>query len=117
MQRKVWGATECLLETPTVQIHRIAFLEGGTCSKHAHVHRWNAFYVLEGELIVEMWDLGPREDTVHGVILKPGGFVTVKPGLFHRFTGQTMGRALEIYYPAALETDDIVRLTEGFIRR
>jgi mannose-6-phosphate isomerase-like protein (cupin superfamily) len=47
---KVWGVTEALLQNPVVEFHRIEVNKGGECSTHKHAHKWNGFFVEEGEL-------------------------------------------------------------------
>lgn len=112
LQTKVWGETEALLVTPTVQLHRINFLRGGVCSRHYHKARFNAFYVLAGRLkVVQEYHTAQKE-----TLLLPGDLHVVAPGVIHCFEGLTEGRALELYYMDELSEHDIVRLTQGFCR-
>jgi len=109
---KVWGTTKLLLRTPFVEIHELVVLPGSRCSMHLHSHKWNAFYVLEGELHIEVEKKGyPLTDTT---VLRAGDICTVPPGEYHRFvtTGQAGCKALELYYPEQL-SEDITRRDHG----
>lgn len=109
---KCWGTTECLLELPMIQVHRINFVKGGNCSVHYHNGRYNAFYVLEGRLEIQGWT---ERGALVVDLLSPGELHVVPPGVKHRFRGNTDGRALEIYFPGEMSTHDIVRLSQGFL--
>lgn len=45
---KVWGNTEFIFGNSALEFHKIEFMEGSTCSKHKHKHKWNGFYVTKG---------------------------------------------------------------------
>ena len=110
-QGKIWGETEVILKTPCIEVHRITIEPYMKCSMHKHNHKWNAFYVLDGELSIitekNDYDLTDRTE------LFQGDFTTVKPGEYHQFeTGEFDCVALEIYYPEKL-SEDIVRKTVG----
>jgi mannose-6-phosphate isomerase-like protein (cupin superfamily) len=64
---------------------------------HRHAHTTDAFYVLEGELAL---DLGDERR-----LLGPGGFALVPPGVAHTFAnpGPAPARFLNIQQPAGLE--------------
>lgn len=109
---KIWGDTVCLLSTPMLQLHRINFLRGGVCSEHYHRARFNAFYVLEGRLLVRQWFHTAKKEN----LLLPGELLTISPGVTHQFEGLTDGKVLELYYPDEVNSHDIVRLTQGFMR-
>jgi quercetin dioxygenase-like cupin family protein len=113
MLEKVWGLTTCLLELPSIQVHRIVFNKGGVCSKHYHAARNNAFYVVSGALRVQRF-YEPMMVKTDDMLT--GDFLVVPAGVVHRFEGITAGVALEIYYPADVSTSDIVRLSQGFMR-
>jgi len=110
-QGKVWGETMPLLETPFCQIHRISIKSGATCSKHRHDHRWNAFYVIAGELkiLAEKNDYQLTDET----LLQSGEICTIPPTENHWFEAMTDVEALEIYYPSPCSSADIVRENHG----
>lgn len=112
---KVWGWTTPLLRTGAVEVHAIHVLPRSYCSIHRHAHRWNAFYVTRGRLMVdvEQADYALTDRTVLG----PGELATVAPGLWHRFSTEDEGaEALEIYYPETLDATDIERRDVGGTR-
>jgi mannose-6-phosphate isomerase-like protein (cupin superfamily) len=104
---KVWGTTEAVLETPLIEIHRLAIKPNHQCSLHVHRRKWNAFMVTAGELFI---DVAKNDyDLVDTTMLGPGDVTTVRPGEHHRFrTGEVPCEAFEIYYPDTLG-DDIDR--------
>lgn len=115
---KVWGTTELLISLPQIQVHRIKFEAGAVCSKHYHQTRYNAFYVLEGVLSVHREHENVRQyrGVKEPIIMFPGCYEVVPPGVLHWFEGETEGTALEIYFPDGVSEHDIVRLSEGFKR-
>src|SRR5690606_25954197 len=103
---KVWGATRLIKSHPSVEVHHISIKAGGKCSKHLHRTKINGFYVLSGELAVDVWKTGyPLIDLTN---LVAGEYMEVLPGEFHRFTALTDVEALEIYF-TNFDPDDIVR--------
>lgn len=111
---KIWGTTKPLLVTPLIEIHKIDILPDSYCSWHHHSQKWNLFYVLEGELDIEvrrrayaLTDMTP---------LCQGELTTVQPGEVHRFCNRSsdMVSALEVYYLSPL-SEDIIRETVGGI--
>jgi mannose-6-phosphate isomerase-like protein (cupin superfamily) len=109
-QGKIWGKTECLLQNSFVEFHRIDINQGTQCSMHKHEHKWNAFYVVSGELDIEVRK--NNYDLTDTTKLMDGDFTTVTPGEYHRFVAHTDVVAFEIYYPEGL-TEDIVRESVG----
>lgn len=107
---KIWGSTELLLRTANVEIHHLIIKAGTVCSWHKHLHKFNAFYVNAGRLVIEVEkaDYPLTDETV----LAPGQMTTVAPGEFHRFRAETGVDALEVYYLGAL-AEDIVRRNVG----
>lgn len=108
---KVWGVTELLLKTPTIEVHRLTILPNSRCSMHAHRFKHNAFYVTTGKLYIEVKK--NDYDLVDVTELGPGDFTTVKPNEDHRFmTKDQAVTGIEIYYQEPL-SEDIVRRDVG----
>ena len=107
---KVWGETRSLLQNPVVEFHRIEVNKGGECSTHKHSHKWNGFYIENGELEVHVYkndyELGDK------TILYSGDFMSVKPGEYHLFKANENTLAFEIYWPELL-SEDIQRRSVG----
>ena len=106
MTEKVWGTTECLYYSPTVEVHRIVVKPGGYCSVHRH-HKLNQFQVVSGELKVLLF-----EPEYH-IFLGPGDRFTVPTMRWHQFQAAGPVEAMEVYVPAALSPEDIERRSEG----
>ena len=105
-QGKVWGDTQQIFGKNNVQIHVVNIKAGGYCSKHKHLAKYNAFYVLRGCLDIEVWK--NDYDLVDRTILPVGRLMIVQPGEYHRFHARTDVQALEIYW-TELSDNDIVR--------
>lgn len=100
---------------------------GQCCSRHYHEERVNQFSVLEGTVVVEVWDKipsGVREDDKHYLetkgklrILNAGDVLSVPTFKVHRFRVVRSGRMVEVYYPpnedCEVQQDDIIRLDVG----
>jgi quercetin dioxygenase-like cupin family protein len=109
---KVWGTTQCIFKHNNVSIHRIDIKKGGTCSKHYHLHKYNRFFVENGNLKILVWQ--KDYDLVDETILSPGQSTEIKPGLFHQFVALEDTIAYEIYY-LELEDNDIIRDSCGHL--
>jgi len=108
---KVWGQTIELLRTPLIEVHHILINPNCVCSMHKHEFKWNMFYVIKGELAIEVQK--NDYDLLDTTTLKAGEWTSVKPNEFHRFRSLSANvEALEIYYLEPL-TADIVRQNVG----
>lgn len=111
-QGKIWGSTTLLLQTPQIEIHRVSILPYSSCSIHIHEHKWNAFFVIAGELNIEVHK--NDYNLVDVTTLLTNDFTTVKPNEYHRFfTREGSVEALEIYYLEGINPNDIIRKTVG----
>jgi mannose-6-phosphate isomerase-like protein (cupin superfamily) len=104
-QGKVWGLTQHIFAHNDVSIHRVEIIPGGTCSKHLHEHKWNAFWIEQGELQVEVWK--NTYDLVDVTLVKAGQITQVPPGEYHRFINRSSETciAYEIYWTQLNEND------------
>ena len=107
---KCWGETRSLFTNENCEVHRIGILEKGYCSKHAHRHKHNIFYVEAGHLKVKVWK--NDYDLVDETILGPGDIMDVAPGEYHQFEALKNTIAFEIYYSEPI-SGDIVRESVG----
>jgi len=108
---KIWGNTEPLLITPTIEVHRIRVNPKMKCSIHKHEHKWNMFYCLNG--VMEIHVRKNEYDLVDVTSLNTGEYTSVKPGEYHWFETKLLGaEVLEIYYLEPI-TEDIIRETVG----
>ncbi len=109
-QGKIWGITEALFNKNNVEMHRIQIKTNGYCSKHKHTHKYNMFYVEEGQLEVHI-DKNDY-DLTDITVLEKGQSTIVKPGEYHKFIANTFVIAYEIYW-TELDTNDIQRQNVG----
>ena len=107
---KIWGSTTCLESNNSIEVHEIEFQQGKRCSFHCHNTKFNAFYVVEGELEISVKK--SNYDLTDVTILSKGDFTVVPPGEYHQFRGLTNGKALEVYW-AEFNPNDIVRANTG----
>ena len=108
---KVWGQTIPLLQSTGVEIHRINIELGGYCSKHAHQSKFNAFYVISGELEIKRWK---EYKLIDSTWLNGGDLSIVPAGEYHQFMAHQETEALEIYW-TELSHNDIIRENVGGI--
>jgi mannose-6-phosphate isomerase-like protein (cupin superfamily) len=117
---KAWGGTEPLVITPMFELHRLYIEPMMRCSFHVHRFKHNAFYVLDGQLFIDMADKDlcfpePRgEYSQDGTVrLREREYLTIKPGVHHQFrTNEVACTALEMYFTEPL-SEDIVRRNVG----
>jgi quercetin dioxygenase-like cupin family protein len=106
---KVWGQTMPIITNPSVEVHHINVELGGYCSKHAHQSKYNAFYVLSGELEIKRWK---DYKLVDSTWLKKYDWSIVPPGEYHQFMAHQKTEALELYW-TELNHNDIMRENVG----
>ena len=109
VEGKVWGTTRPLIQSSVIEVHIINVHKNGCCSRHSHQSKINAFYVIEGELMIRRWK---NYDMIDKTILRKGDMSIVPAGESHQFVAQEVTEALEIYW-AELDSKDIVRETVG----
>jgi len=111
MIEKIWGTTEPLVVTQLFEWHRLRIKPRMRCSLHVHRFKWNAFYVIEGELYLDL----VQSDLAPVVVekLSAGDSTTIAPGVHHQFrTNDAPTLALEAYYTEPL-SEDIIRRNVG----
>jgi mannose-6-phosphate isomerase-like protein (cupin superfamily) len=79
---KLWGSEEWIVNNNLYCQKILLIKEGYQCSLHYHSIKDETFYVLEGEIELE---LGVRENPLEKVTLKEGDAIRVLPFIFHRF--------------------------------
>ena len=110
VEGKVWGVTKPVIITPSIEVHKIYIKKDGFCSKHCHQSKINAFYVIDGTLLIKRWK--NNYDLVDETILKDGETSIVPAGEHHQFKALCSTNALEIYW-TELDRNDIIRETIG----
>ena len=109
---KVWGQTELVHANGVLEFHRIEYKAKGTCSKHKHKYKFNAFYVESGELEIIIYK--NDYDLVDTTVLKAGDMTIAKPGEYHSFKANAKTICYEFYW-VELNHDDIERESVGGI--
>lgn len=113
-EKKVWGSS---IEIHNNKISRTTVLrikKGGTCSLHFHQHRYNAFYVVSGEVVIR-WSPSSNSKNRFELYLRPGNDPTfLAPGEIHEFAAIEDSVVVEVDYADATD-GDIVRIRPGFI--
>lgn len=109
---KVWGSSESIKANSSFELHRIEIKQGAFCSKHAHQHKYNGFFVEAGILRIKTWK--NDYDLVDVTEISSGQYTEVAPGEFHQFEAITDVIAFEVYW-AEFKHDDIIRETVGGI--
>jgi len=107
-QGKIWGTTQELFNNGVVSINHLKIKEGGYCSEHKHLKKSNIFFVISGNLAIEIWHGDTKDETV----VWPGEMTTIKPGVFHKFRALTDVECLEVY-EVCFDGEDIERRTQG----
>ena len=82
---KVWGHEEWIVNNRDYCGKRLVINKGYQCSIHYHERKRETFYVSEGEVLLELYE-------VKGVrrvrrVMKPGDTQEIISGQKHRFTG------------------------------
>jgi len=95
---KVWGREEWIWNEGYCG-KLLVLNRGFQCSLHYHEKKDEVFYILRGEVLMEI--NGERE------ILKPGDAVHIKPHDLHRFTGLTGSQIIE--FSSHHDDDDTFR--------
>ena len=108
-QSKIWGETACLFQNENVEVHRFIADASTFCSRHRHAHKYNLFFVEEGELEVTIHNDNGISDVT---VLHAGDQTVVAPGVDHRFYAICKTIALEIYW-VGLNPSDIIRIDTG----
>jgi len=113
IQGKVWGTTRTIFEKNNTMINYLILDKGiSWCSKHHHEHRYNMFYLISGEVKINIWK--KDYDLVDELILLPEQGTVVSFGEDHSFEVLKDSIMLEIYW-VELDPNDIVRDTIGGI--
>lgn len=113
-QGKVWGLTQEIFKNSNFELHRIEAKKGGFCSKHQHVHKFNAFYVEKGKMKITIY--ATDYDLIDETIINTGDLSIVKPGDFHKFEALEDTICYEIYW-AELNHNDIEREDVGGLKQ
>ena len=110
IQGKIWGKTQDIFKNSNFELHRIEAKKGGYCSRHRHLHKFNAFYIEQGKMKITIYETD--YDLVDETIIATGDMTIVKPGNYHMFEALEDTVCYEIYW-VSLDYNDIERKNVG----
>lgn len=103
--RKTWGEKANIFRNDMCEVSVLYLEPEQRCSWHYHQTKFNLFYVLKGELIIEL------EDGKSQVL--PGQIFTTSPGEKHEFQTRNLKTiVIEVMY-VQYDSEDITRLQVG----
>lgn len=109
---KVWGTTECAVESDRYSRHLLQLTVGGYSSVHYHQERANRFLIASGSVAAIVW-----HGWLYSWVTLSADMTFVIPSLVvHQFVALTSGSMIEEYWPdrgGVVKQDDIVRLCQG----
>jgi len=89
---KVWGSEEWIVNNKKYCGKILNLNEGFRCSIHYHIEKHETFYILDGEVLME---LGDDKGINEYRIMKSGDIQVIEPKQKHRFTGIKNSRIIE----------------------
>lgn len=110
-QGKIWGETSEIFNNGIVSVNHLKIRKGGFCSEHRHLRKSNLFFIISGNLRLDIWRNGAKDSTV----IWAGETSRIEEGVYHLFEALTDVECLEIY-ESTLSPDDIERRTTGGLK-
>lgn len=107
---KPWGYEDLIHVGESYMFKKLFMKSGEACSLQYHARKHETVLVHSGELLVSV---GASVEQMEDVVLVPGDFVVLEPGVIHRMS------AIEdcIYFEASTpELEDVVRLEDLYGR-
>jgi mannose-6-phosphate isomerase-like protein (cupin superfamily) len=101
--KKVWGSEEWIANTEKYCGKILNLKKGYRCSIHHHKNKDETFYIMSGEVLMEV--------NGKGKIMKKGEVQRIMPGEKHRFTGLASSKVIE--FSTHHEESDSYRDTES----
>jgi mannose-6-phosphate isomerase len=91
---KKWGSETWAINTPLYCLKILDFIAGHEFSDHYHWIKDECWYLLEGELRLDYYDLSNAEKQWRH--LYPGDVIHIPPGNPHKLTAIKNSRVLEV---------------------
>ena len=107
---KPWGKEELLEVNEKYMVKRLTMNKGHRCSIQYHNRKTETIYALSGLLKISH---GAASEQLMDVVLPPGEYMTITPGVVHRMEAVETAVYLEASTP---ELDDVVRLADDYNR-
>jgi mannose-6-phosphate isomerase-like protein (cupin superfamily) len=116
---KSWGWFRTLFRDDQVEIVEAEIVAGGYSSQHKHLYKSNTFQVITGELEVQTYPASLKPTKY--VLTPTADSITIPAFVPHKFFAPQATRLIETYVASqrgrAIEPDDIVRFSDGGIRK
>lgn len=106
--RKIWGSEEWIVNNDKYCGKILNLNKGFRCSVHYHKNKHETFYILEGKVLIELWD---KKGNLKVKITKPKDVQTIEPNQKHRFAGLENSKIIE--FSTHHEESDSYRDTES----
>jgi mannose-6-phosphate isomerase-like protein (cupin superfamily) len=100
---KVWGSEEWIANTEKYCGKILNLKKGFRCSIHYHKNKDETFYILSGEVLMEVNE--------NAKVMKKGETQRIAPGTKHRFTGLANSKIIE--FSTHHEEEDSYRDTQS----
>lgn len=91
---KVWGSEEIIVNNKDYCGKILTIFGGFISSYHCHKKKTETFYVLKGEVILDLGD--KSRENIKRYYLQEGTSITINPGQYHFFTSRNEAKFLEI---------------------
>jgi len=102
---KVWGSEEWIVNNKVYCGKILNLNKGFRGSVHHHKNKHETFYILEGEVLLELGEELEKK------IMKPGDVQVIEPGEKHRFTPLIDSKIIE--FSSHHDDDDTYRNTKS----
>lgn len=103
MHKKVWGREEWIVNTDKYCGKILELNKGYRCSMHYHKNKDETFYILGGEVLLEL--------NGSSRVMKKGDIQRIEPWIKHRFTGLKKSKIIE--FSTHHEEEDSYRETQS----
>jgi mannose-6-phosphate isomerase-like protein (cupin superfamily) len=103
IHKKVWGSEEWIANTDKYCGKILNLKKGFRSSTHSHKNKDETFYILSGEVLMEV--------NGKGKVMKKGEVQRIMPGTKHRFTGLAKSKLIE--FSTHHEEEDSYRDTQS----
>lgn len=107
---KPWGYEDLIHVGQRYMFKKLFMKSGEACSLQYHVHKHETVLVHSGQLLVSV---GTSIEQMEDVVLGPGDFVVLEPGVIHRMSAIEDSTYFEASTP---ELEDVVRLDDRYGR-
>lgn len=90
---KLWGSEQVLIHTDLYSAKIMILIPGYQSSLHCHREKQETFYVIEGEMELDIENPAGELNTM---VLKQEEQITLYPHCYHRFRTKSSAKVLEV---------------------